>query len=69
MKAKKKRFDLPLEKLAEVALKEAVAEVIAEHKISGYSLAVWRDGRVVHLSPGQIEVRDQQKEYVAREGK
>jgi hypothetical protein len=49
MKTKKKRGDLPLENLAEEALKEAVAEVIAEHKLAGYPLAVWRDGRVVHL--------------------
>jgi len=31
-----------------------VAEVIDEHKLTGYPLAVWKDDRVVHLSPEQI---------------
>jgi hypothetical protein len=51
MKTKRNRSYLPLEKLAEEALKKAVAKVIAEHKFTGHPLAVWKDGQVVHLSP------------------
>lgn len=64
MVTERKRSAIPLEILAEEALKEAVAEVIAEHKLAGYRLAVWKDGRVVHLSPEQIEVRETRTKYV-----
>jgi hypothetical protein len=37
------------------ALEEAVAGVIAEHKRLGLPLAVWRDGKVVHISPEEAE--------------
>jgi hypothetical protein len=63
MVTKNKRSAIRLETLAEEALKEAVAEVIAEHKLAGYPLAVWRDGRVIHLSPEQIEVREHPAKY------
>ena len=65
MKTKRKRSYLPLEKLAEEALKEAVAEVIAEHKFTGHPLAVWKDGQVVHLPPDQIAVRETHTKYIA----
>ena len=65
MKTKRKRSYLPLEKLAEEALKEAVAEVIAEHKFTGHPLAVWKNGQVVHLPPDQIEVRETHTKYIA----
>jgi hypothetical protein len=42
------------------ALQEAVGGVIAEHKQLGMSLAVWRDGKVVRISPEQAEA-----EYLA----
>lgn len=35
------------------ALKEAVCEVIKEHKRSGRPLALWRDGKVVRISANQ----------------
>lgn len=35
------------------ALKEAVREVIKEHKQSGRPLAVWRNGKVVKISASQ----------------
>jgi hypothetical protein len=63
MVTKNKRSAIRLETLAEEALKEAVAEVIAEHKFAGYPLAVWRDGRAVHLSPEQIEIREPALKY------
>jgi hypothetical protein len=63
MKGKKKRAEVPLEKLAERALKEAVAEAIAEHKRAGHSIAVWRNGKVVHIPADQIEVRERPAKY------
>ena len=47
LKGKKKLFQLAF--LAERALKEAVQEVIKDHKRRGDSLAVWRNGKVVHV--------------------
>ena len=37
------------------ALREAVADVIAEHKRLGLPLVIWRDGRVVEISPEEAE--------------
>jgi uncharacterized protein YacL (UPF0231 family) len=61
--SKKKPAEVPLEKLAEEALKKAVAEAIAEHKRAGHPIAVWRDGKVVHIPADQIELRETQAEY------
>ena len=55
--ASKKGFrDIPLRIKAEMALKEAVAEAIAEHKRRGYPIAVWSDGKVVLIPPDEIVV-------------
>jgi len=48
--------DLPLKVKAERALKEAVAEALAEHKRQGNPIAVWRDGKVVRIPPEEIIV-------------
>jgi hypothetical protein len=48
--------DVPLEVKAEMALKEAVAEAIAEHKRRGNPIALWRDGKVVIVPPDEIVV-------------
>jgi hypothetical protein len=45
---------LPLEKRAEMAFKEAVAEVIDEHARLGLPLYIGRAGRVVELSPDKV---------------
>jgi hypothetical protein len=45
---------LPMEKRAEMAFKEAVAEVIDEHARLKLPLHIWRDGEVVELSPGEV---------------
>jgi len=45
---------LPLEKRAEMAFREAVAEVIDEHARLGLPLYIGRDGRVIELSPAQV---------------
>lgn len=36
------------------ALKEAVREVVQEHKRSGRPLAVWRNGKVMKISASQV---------------
>ena len=46
--------DIPLDIRAEMALKEAVADAIAEHKRQGYPIAVWRDGKMVLIPPEEI---------------
>ena len=55
---------LPLEIKAEMALKEAVAEAIAEHKRRGSPIVIWRDGKVVWVPAEEIVVPKfkQQKE-------
>jgi hypothetical protein len=42
---------LPLEKRAEIAFKIAVAKAIDEHARLGLPIYIWRNGRVVELSP------------------
>lgn len=39
--------DLPLFVRAEMALREAVAEAIEDHRRTGDPLVIWRDGKVV----------------------
>jgi hypothetical protein len=48
--------NLPLDVRAEMALKEAVADAIAEHKRMGRPIVVWRDGKVVTIPPEEIVV-------------
>ncbi len=50
---------------AEKALNEAVAEVIAENRCLGYPVAIWEKGRVLHLPPDQIEIREAETQYIA----
>jgi len=45
---------LSLQDKAELAMKSAVRKVIAEHKKSGRSLSIWKDGKVVHISPKSL---------------
>jgi hypothetical protein len=42
---------LPIEKRAEIAFKVAVAKAIDEHTRLGLPVYVWRNSRVVKLSP------------------
>ena len=44
---------LPIEKRAEIAFKIAVAKAIDEHARLGLPVYVWRDGKVVELSPDE----------------
>ncbi|MGO9089027.1 MAG: hypothetical protein ACLQBK_27805 [Candidatus Sulfotelmatobacter sp.] len=45
---------LPLEKRAELAMREAVDEVIADHARLGLPLYIGRDGKVVKLSASKV---------------
>ena len=46
----------PLLDEAVQAMQDAVAKVIADHKHFGLNLAVWRDGKVVEISPEEAEL-------------
>jgi hypothetical protein len=50
--------DLPLDIKAEKAMEEAVAEAIAEHKLRGRPILIWRDGKVVVVPPEDIVVKE-----------
>lgn len=39
------------------ALKKAVTKAIAEHASAGVPAAIWRDGKVVHLSGRRLKER------------
>jgi hypothetical protein len=45
---------LPIEKRAEIAFKIAVAKAIDEHARLGLPIYIWRNGRVVELSPDEV---------------
>jgi hypothetical protein len=60
---KGKRTSPPLAYRAEEAFRKAVAEAIAEHRRNGVPIAIWRNGKVVHIPADQIEVREPQVEY------
>ena len=47
-------LELPLEQRAELAFKAAVEEVIVEHARQGLPLYIWREGKVVELSPEEL---------------
>ena len=63
MKRVSKASKVPMAVRAEEAFKKAVASAIAEHKRVGHSIAIWRDGKVVHIPPDQIEVRECPAKY------
>ena len=65
MRKSERPAKVPLAIRAEVAFQKAVAEVIADHKRTGDPIAVWRDGKVVHLRPDEIETRESRAEYAA----
>jgi len=49
----KKRMSL--QDKAEAALKEAVRRVVEQHKKTGRSLAVWKNGKTVLISPNTVK--------------
>ncbi len=63
MRKNRKGRHIPLAYRAEEAFKKAVAEALAEHRLHGVPIAIWRNGRVVRIPADQIEVREPQIEY------
>ncbi len=53
---------MPLDIMAEKALREAVADALAEHKLRGHPIVVWRDGKVVFIPPEEIVVTTKRDE-------
>jgi hypothetical protein len=49
----KKRMSL--QDKAEAALKEAVRQVVEQHKKTGRPLAVWKNGKVAYISPFSVK--------------
>jgi len=47
----------PLARMAEKALKRAVKEALLDHKLAGNPIAIWKNGRVVWISPEKIPVQ------------
>lgn len=45
---------MTLQDKAESALKKAVRNVIKKHKKTGRPLAVWKNGKIVRISPNSI---------------
>ena len=58
-----KRQSIPLAFRAEQALKEAVAEAIADHKRHGVPIVVWQDGQVVKIPAERMAVREPATKY------
>jgi hypothetical protein len=50
-------LDLPMEVRAEMALKEAVEEVIENHIRSGRPIHIWRDGKVVEVTAEELRAQ------------
>jgi len=46
--------NLTIQQKAELALKDAVRKVVEHHKKTGRPLAVWKDGKVVMISPYSV---------------
>jgi hypothetical protein len=40
----------------EAALQRAVRQALWEHKQLGHTIVIWRDGKIVHLPPEEINV-------------
>lgn len=43
----------------EDAMAEAIQETVREHKLLGFPIVVWRDGKVVWVPPEEIELTDE----------
>jgi hypothetical protein len=47
-------LDLPLEERAEIAFKAAVRKALEARARKGLPVCIWRDGKVVELSPEEV---------------
>jgi hypothetical protein len=41
------------------AMEEAIRDTVREHKLLGYPIVVWQDGKVVWIPPEEIELSDE----------
>lgn len=55
-KSRKNIKKLPIEQRAELAMREAVAEVIKEHRRIGRPLAIWKNEKVVMISANKVNL-------------
>jgi hypothetical protein len=53
MKSRKTHI-LSLSQKAEKALKEAIRNLVKDHKRTGYPLLVWQNGKVAKISPNSL---------------
>jgi hypothetical protein len=65
MKKGNNKVETPLSIRAEEAFKKAVANAIAEHRLKGRAIAVWRNGKVTRMPADQIIVREVETRYSA----
>jgi hypothetical protein len=63
MKEDKKLSRLPMEVKVERAMKQAVAKAIEENKRLGIPVAVWQEGKVMHVKPEGPKVREPKTTY------
>lgn len=54
---RKTRKKLDFAKLAEKAIKAAVAQVVKSHELSGRPMHIWEDGKIVALYVGKQKKR------------
>jgi hypothetical protein len=47
---------LDLHEIIEFGVRRGVARALAAHKKAGRSIVVWRDGKIVRISPEEIEI-------------
>ncbi len=57
MKTEKPEKKLDFAKLAEKAIKAAVAQVVKSHELSGRPMHIWEDGKIVALYVGKQKKR------------
>jgi hypothetical protein len=41
------------------AMEEAIHETVREHKLLGFPIVVWQDGKVVWIPPEEIELSEE----------
>ena len=59
-----------LQDKALIALKQAVREVVERHKKTGRPLSVWKNGKVVRISPTQLNAKNniEMRKKIKRKG-
>ena len=50
-----------LRRRIDIGVRRGVAKALAEHKNSGHSIAIWKDGKVAIIPPEDIRVDKDEK--------